>query len=430
MKGVLSIFWKFTAFSLIMQWTNVGLADVSATTPSLEDANVSPAAPHDFPWKLPKAIANWRLPDSVQIHGFASQSYIFTSGNEFFGHSTNTGSLDFTEMGINGSWRPLSQLQTSLQIVYRRAGRTDNSDLRIDFGFLDYSFISDVDTLIGVRMGRVVTPLGIYNDTRDMPFTRPSIFLPQSIYFDVNRNFALSGDGVQFYGEYRSKIGDFFLHANGFYPRTNDPDLKDTISGSLPGYMREEPSWVTRLIYEWGAGKIRLGVTGGQFNAKYVPEGGENNYEPGAFRFSPILFSAQYNAENWSLTSEYAIRSSSLNHFGPRLPDTTIHGESYYVQGSYRFIESLEWFLRYDALYWDKSDRSGKELADATGLSAHRQFAKDITTGIRWDISPSFMARLEYHYINGTGWISHLENIDSEASQHWSMFAMSVSFRF
>lgn len=417
MKGVHNIFWKLLVFSLAMQWMNACPAEPKpGISENIGETKTATPSPVDSSWKLPPFLTDWKLPDSVQIHGFASQSYLFTSGNDFFGHSTNTGSLDFTEMGINGSWRPLPQLQASMQIVYRRAGKTDDSKVRIDFGFLDYSFISDADKVLGVRMGRVVNPIGLYNDTRDMPFTRPSILLPQSIYFDVNRNFALSGDGIQVYGEYRSKLGDFFLHANGFYPRTNDPDLRQGLSPNLSG----QPSWLTRLIYEWDAGRIRLGVTSGQFNAGYQPSSG-------SFRFSPIIISAQYNAENWSLTSEYAIRHVGLKESLQTLANFT--GESYYFQGSYRFTNQLEGFLRYDVLYADRNDRGGKEYAAETGLPAYNQFAKDITAGLRWDITSQFMVRAEYHRINGTQWLSALENT-GKTQQHWDMFGVSANFRF
>ena len=420
------------ALCLTLPWSGSCLAEAGDTA----ETNPS-AAPSSgkLDWHLPESLTNWKLPETVQIHGFASQSYLHTTGNNFFGHSTNMGSLDFTEMGLNGSWRPLSQLQMSMQVVYRRAGKTDDSNVRIDFGFLDYSFLSGVDNLLGIRLGRVVNPYGLYNDTRDMPFTRPSILLPQSIYFDINRNFALSGDGIQVYGERRTKFGDFFLQVNGFYPRTNDPSLIRAIASPFQGNLNPEPSWVTRLTYERDSGKIRLGITSGELNAKYDPKSGPVNWNPGTFSFSALLFSVQYNAENWSLTSEYAIRDTVFsgfnNAYAPH-PDSIYNtsGESYYVQGSYRFTEKLEGFVRYDALYWSTSDRSGKKFEAQTGLPAYSRFAKDITTGLRWDITPSIMARVEYHYINGTGWISDLENNPAETSQHWSMVGAALSFRF
>jgi len=429
MKDIRHMIWKLLALVWMLPWVVSCLAASETTTPEIHGPSSSRSA-----WNnVQDYFADWKLPETVQIHGFASQTYLYSTGNNYFGHSTNMGSLDFTELGINGSWRPLPQLQTSLQVVYRRAGATDDKNVRIDFGFLDYSFLSNADNVLGIRLGRVVNPFGLYNDTRDMPFTRPSILLPQSIYFDVNRNFALSGDGVQVYGEQRSRYGDFFLQVNGFYSRTDDPDLKVVLSGNFPGSIDPRPSWLARLMYEWDSGRVRLGVTSGTLSGKYAPKGGKLNLQAGTFDFSPILFSAQYNEEKWSLTSEYAIRPLSLHGFGPLLPDTDTTGESYYVQGTYRFTESWEAFLRYDVLYWNTSDRNGKKTSAASGgaIPNYRRFAKDITTGLRWNITPSIMVRAEYHYINGTGWISELENRDAaNTSQYWHLVGMSFNLRF
>lgn len=431
MKGDRNVIWMFLAFTVAMQWAG----PIQAESASLEPAKVAASGvatpPARTGWKLPDSLSDWKLPETVQIHGFASQSYIHTDGNNFFGHSQDNGSLDFTEMGINGSWRPFSQLQASMQVVYRRAGKTDDSLVRIDFGFLDYSFISSADNLLGIRVGRVVNPYGLYNDTRDMPFTRPSILLPQSIYFDRNRQLALSGDGVQLYGEYHFGNSAIFLQTNAFYSRANDPSFKYGFARDLPGNMEGRLSWVGRLMYEWDAGRVRIGVSSTELNAKYEPAGGPVNLAAGNFTFSPILVSVQYNAEHWSLTGEYALRPTDLKGFGRLLPDTTFTGDSYYVQGSYRFSETVEGFLRYDAYYVDQTDRNGHDYAATTHQPAYSRFAKDLTTGLRWDLTPSIMLRAEYHYINGTGWISGLENPDpKKAAKYWNLFAVSVNFRF
>jgi hypothetical protein len=381
-----------------------------------------------FGWESSKA--EFSLPESVQAHGFASLGYFNTTDNNYFGNTKDdSGDLDFWELGINGSWRVLANLQLSMQVVSRKAGKTDDGKPRIDYGFLDYSFISDVDDLWGIRLGRVINPFGLYNDTRDMPFTRPSILLPQSIYFDANRQFALSGDGGQVYGERRSRFGDLFLQVNVFRPRVDDPDLIDVIGGSFPGEMESEPSWAGRLVYEKDAGKLRLAISTAQLNTKFAPATQDSALKAGSFGFEPIVFSAQYNSERWSLTGEYALRRSEFSDFGELRPDADFTGESYYIQGTYGFIPRWEAVLRYDVLYWDRDDRGGKKFEALTGLPAHRRFAKDWTLGLRWDVIPAFMLRLEYHNVNGTGWLSNLENTEGWM-QHWDLFAILAAFRF
>jgi len=273
-----------------------------------------------------------------------------------------------------------------------------------------------------VRLGRVVNPYGLYNDTRDMPFTRPSIFLPQSIYFDINRNTALSGDGIQLYGEHRTDYGDFLLQFNGMESRANDPAWKPVLfARSVEGQL----SWVGRLMYEWQGGRVRLGVTSADLNVGFQPR--QVDYKAKSnLSFAPVLFSFQYNAEDWSLTSEYAIRYSEVDSLGQKV---NFAGESYYVQGTYRFTTELEAFLRYDVYYGDRNDRNGKKL-QASGLgSAQEAFAKDIAVGLRWDLTQSIMLRTEYHYVDGAGWLYVGENKDG-LSKYWNMFAASISFRF
>lgn len=398
----------------------------------------APSHADDF-WRNPFSKLGSYLPESFQVHGFLSQGYIKTNTNNFFGHSSNMGSLDFREIGINGSWQPVKNLQLALQVVSRNAGATDDGNIRIDFGLLSYTAVSTPEDVWGIRLGRVVNPYGLYNDTRDMPFTRPSILLPQSVYIDNNRQLALSSDGVQIFGEKHSQIGDFFFQINGGWPRTTDPDLKADVATlpdgtQLPGNMVGQMSFIGRLMYEYDGGRVRLGVTGGQVNAGFAPNEQRNvtGAQPGNFTLQPWVLSAQYNAETWSLTGEWLRRGLTKPGFG-FYPSMTVAGEAWYVQGTYRFTPTVEAFARYDVMYWNAGDRNGKQAELQTGglIPAYWQFAKDMTTGVRWDITPSVMLRLEYHYINGTAWLSSTENHPrSDANQHWQMFAGSLSFRF
>lgn len=371
-------------------------------------------------------------PDSVQLHGFATQGYILTTGNRFFGESKDGGSFDFRELGLNGSWKLSPNLQLSLQALSRQAGETDDGALRMDYGFLDYSFLADSENLWGIRLGRVLNPLGFYNDTRDVAFIRPSILLPQSIYFDVNRNLALSADGAQLYGERHAGIGNVTLQFSRILPRVEDPDFERAIFfGPAPGRLEHAPSWVGRIGYESDGGRFRVMLSGGQVNVGYEPSGNRDPFESGTFRFEPAILSLQYNAQYWDLTAEYARRSVRLRDFGPAFPDTGFTGESYYLQGTYRFAPQWEGVLRYDVLYWNREDRNGKGFAALTGLPAHSRFARDLTIGLRWNLTRSFMVRTEFHYIDGTGWLSELENPGRVGTErYWTLFSVLGSYRF
>ncbi|SER75263.1 hypothetical protein SAMN05421690_10669 [Nitrosomonas sp. Nm51] len=375
------------------------------------------------------------LLDNLQIQGFASQAFIATSDNDVFGNTDEGGSFGFTELGLNALLRPLPRLQLSGQMLSRRAGKDNNGTPRLDFAFFDYTIYSHETNQFGIRFGRLKNPFGFYNDTRDVPFTRPSILLPQSIYFDRTRNVGLSADSIQFYGETsNAKWGDFTVQFGITRPIVDDRDTEISLLGpNLTGNLSPDVSLIGRGLYETPNKRFRFAVSGVWFNANYKP--GVNDpisVSPGSIQFSPIYISAQYNTERWSLTSEYALRKFRYSNFeDSRLDSQDFFGESFYFQGEYRFSHKWEALIRYDMLFTDRSDRDGSEFAAATKIPAHTRFAKDLTVGLRWNITPRIMARLEYHRINGTAWLAPLDNPDAfDTTKNWNLFAAQLSFRF
>lgn len=369
----------------------------------------------------------------LQVHGFISQGYIKTTKNNFFGHSNNAGSLDFREIGLTASLRPLPGLQFSGQLLHRRAGEGSEGGIHIDFGFLDYNFVNTPLMEFGVRLGRMKNPFGFYNDTRDVPFTRPSVLLPQSIYFDRTRNLALASDGAQLYGESRTNWGNVTVQLGAAFPQVGDQDTETSIFGhmlTVQGDLKSRLSYIGRILYELPDGRLRLALSSAQLNVGYDP-GRSDIFESGSFRFSPLILSAQYNAEHWSVTSEYALRYSRRHGFGnPRL-DQSVTGESFYLQGIYRFLPGWEAVLRYDLLFASRKDRNGKKFAAASSHPAHSQYAKDLTVGLRWNVTPAIMLSTEYHRVNGTAWLSPLDNPDVDSTEkNWNLFAAQISYRF
>ena len=377
-----------------------------------------------------------KLPHNLQIHGFASQSWLMSSdNNNFFGKSSSdSGSFDFRELGLNASMRPLTRLQFSAQMLSRTAGQGSPGNVRLDYGFMDYTYFSGENGQLGIRLGRMKTPLGFYNDTRDVPFTRPSILLPQSIYFDRTRKLALAADGVHLYGEHRSDMGDISFQAGVARPLVRGDEAEAAVFGQqLPGQLAPEISYTGRVNYDLDGGRIRFAISASQLNMGYAP-GSRDVFHAGSIRFTPLVFSAQYNAERWSLTSEYALRHLEYKNF-VAFKDMDFVGESYYFQGAYRFTPEWEGFVRYDVLITDRDDPHGtKWVAEnprgRTGL-AHSRFAKDMTVGLRWNVTPEFMLRAEYHHVNGTGWLSTLDNPNTgNLSQRWDLFTILGSYRF
>jgi hypothetical protein len=389
-----------------------------------------------------KWFSETNILDNLKFQGFASQAFIATSDNNVFGKTDQGGGFGFTEVGLNALFRPLPRLQLSAQMLSRRAGEGGNAgEPRLDFGFVDYLLYSHETHQFGIRVGRLKNPFGFYNDTRDVAFTRPSILLPQSIYFDRTRNLGLSADSIQLYGETsHPTIGNFSVQFGVTRPLVKDRETEFAIfSRPQAGELSPEASFIGRGIYETHDARFRFAISGIWLETHYNPAVNDR-FTRGSFSFSPLFLSAQYNAEKWSLTAEYALRPLNFRNFGNPFYDELLNnttGESFYVQGVYRFHPKWDAFLRYDVYFADRNDRSGKKFTqwfqdkNLASPPAHSRFARDLTVGLRWNITPQIMARFEYHYINGTGWLSGLDNpVGSATFKEWDLFAAQLSFRF
>ena len=87
-------------------------------------------------------------------------------------------------------------------------------------------------------MGRIKTAYGLYNTTRDVPFTRPSIILPQSIYFERTRNLTVSADGADIYVERYGEAGTLSASLAYGQPQTDtDAALVALVGLNRPGHL-------------------------------------------------------------------------------------------------------------------------------------------------------------------------------------------------
>lgn len=371
------------------------------------------------------------LGGDFQVHGFASLTLVNTTDNNFFGQSDDQVSKDFSEVGVNASWRLTPEVQLSAEVLSHRAGGTDDGGVRLDYGLVDWTAVSREEGRAGLRLGRVKTAYGLYNTTRDVPFTRPSIILPQSIYFERTRNLTVSADGGEFYVQSYSDAGSLSASFAYGQPQTDTDAAKVALVGlNRPGSLDSSLAPDFQVLYEGSGGKYRLAFTALRLDLRYRPGFGDR-LKAGRFELTPLIFSAQYNAENWSLTSEYALRRSSVKDFGPFFYNGTADGESYYVQGTYRIAPQWEALLRYDAYYADKNDRDGQVFAAATGLPGFTRFAKDWTAGLRFDVTPQFMLRAEVHQLDGTGFLAVQDNPNAQSlRRYWDTFMLQASFRF
>ncbi|MGO3863315.1 MAG: hypothetical protein ACTJIA_15730 [Halomonas sp.] len=366
--------------------------------------------------------------DTLQVHGFLSQALIITDDNNFFGPSSeDEGSFEFTEIGLNASLRPHQDVLLAAQVLSRQAGGNNNdAKPRLDYGLIDYQMISDQQRTFGIQLGRFKNPFGFYNQTRDVAFTRPSILLPQSIYFDRTRSIGIAADGVSIYLDERIPTGSIRIRSGLGLPQTGSDLARQLFAGNgSPGVSSSDYSLIAQLLYEHKDNNLTAAISAADVKLDIGFSEG-----PGTFNFQPWIASIQYNKELWSLTAELALRKQSLQ--GSNIPRSfEITGQSWYLQYQRRVNQHWNWLVRYDSLTNNNNDRSGASF-EASGLGpAHSQFADDLTFGLQWTPHPQIMLAGEYHHVDGTGWLPNQDNPDSSAtSRRWNMWLFQLSLRF
>lgn len=368
--------------------------------------------------------------DTLQVHGFLSQALVVTDDNNFFGPSSeDAGSLEFTEIGLNASIRPHRDILLAAQVLSRRAGgETNDMRPKLDHGVIDYQAFSDSTTRLGTQIGRFKNPFGYYNQTRDIAFTRPSILLPQSIYFDRTRSLALAADGLAVYGEKRLPSGTYRAQVGA-----GKPQIQEDVEGTLrlegqPGELDGDTSFIGQILYEHPNGRLTAALSAAEVKATF--ESPQSALDGGNLNFQPWILSLQYDEEHWTLTGEYALRRVALQNFEAPGANFDMTGESWYLQYSRRFQRDWQWLLRYDVLINDRDDRDGSRFEAAGAGPAHSRFARDVTVGLQWHAHPQLLLSAEYHNIEGTAWLPGRDNPDGDTQKYWDMWLFQASWRF
>ncbi len=303
-------------------------------------------------------LASESIWDRLQLHGFGSQAIVHTDNNRWFGDSPNT-SFGFTEIGFNASLRANPKLLLSGQLLYRRAGDMYDGEPVLDYGLVDITPFASAEGRLGLRAGRIKNPLGIYNETRDVPFTHPGIFLPQVVYFDRVRNLVLSTDGAMVYGERYSDWGNVSATIGSGWAVLDENVEWAYLNGDFPGDIKSNgPTWLASLWYTDPSERLKLGLSGATLSIRFDPRDiGLPTLDAGQTEIDYWIASAQYNAEQWTLTAEYAREPLQWSGYGPYSPDRDATTEGWYLQGTYRMRPDLELMLRYEEGYADTADR-------------------------------------------------------------------------
>ena len=413
-----------------------------------------------FGWCCALATSTWAydMTDSFHINPFISQAAIHTSNNNFLGQSDDSTSIDSRELGVVLNYAPLQELNFSAQVMSREAGGMDNGHVRAEYYFANYTFLRTADYSSSFKVGRLRLPYGLYNDTRDVAATNPSIILPQSIYVDEGRNTFFAAPGAMLHN-------DFFWNDNSValdvgYTKIEPDNNEMTDLAKLPtqGGSKGTYNPMGRLMLSFDNDTYKIGFSYRESRFEYSPSIAGLDISTGTLASRAKLLSLQYNTSNWSLTAEWGRADTSasfdiermyVNPPGMWVPlnqaaNFSFPAESYYLQGEYRLTPKFTLLARHDEFYANRDDRHGEAFAatinQMAGLMpqlsvmirpAYSQYTIDNTLGVTWNISQQMLARLEWHNVEGTFWLSSTDNASvANSKKYWDIVAAEFAYRF
>lgn len=442
-----------------LPWAIAALTTASIANAHADESKTAPVSPSSEPEAIapvsppaePGAIAPAHSPSesageestalsifhSVEIHGFISQGALISTANDYLGHSAR-GSVEFFEAGVAVSTEVWDRLRIGLQLFTRDLGPFGDYALHLDWGYIDYQWRS----WLGVRVGRVKLPFGLYNEYSDIDSARTAVLMPQSVYPTVNRDLLLAQTGGDIYGTIGLGPGgmlDYQLFAGTIFIDTADSaaitsvDVPYVAGGQifwrtpLPGlrlggsFIASEFDFHLTVDAETTAKLIMAGV---------VPMGFTGAYTASLDNIRLWVASIEYTRERLLIAAEYARWHFSLRSEIPALvPSREDDSERFYGLVTYRFADWLEVGGYYSVHFLDVNDRSGTGTRFAARPA--QAYQKDLAASVRLDINEHWLVKLEAHFIDGIGDLRSADTANTaELQDQWGLFLAKTTLSF
>jgi hypothetical protein len=392
-----------------------------------------------------RCIYGERISERIQLNGFISQGYIYSTHNDFIPQASEYGSFEFNEAGLTFSVDVSEKLRLGFQLLARDFGPIGNYRIFLDWGFADYRFAK----AFGIRVGKIKAPLGFYNEVRDTDPLFPMVILPQSIYDEAFRPVFIAYNGIGFYGKLNIGAGDLNYHLfTGSVDHPSDApylmQIRNAVNRGIaqtgmsisPLEMDTQLFYGGRLIWNTPISGLRLGGSYAFLKAKYHGSLSIPMSSPvevfGSMKLKKFfLLSGEWAIGNFTLTTEY-MELPPLIHldlFGQNILLTEETEQGWYIMGSYVFADRLTLYAFYDRFLSDKDDPEGNNTA-LLGLENFFGWQKDMVIGARYDINFNWTVKVEYHFIDGVAKSAVFFPSVLNATQKWNMLALKMSYNF
>ena len=337
---------------------------------------------------------------NIQIHGYATQGFLYTNQNNVFTTTSSNGSAAWNEAVINISSAPISKLRVGVQGRYFILGNYGNT-ITLDWAQADYKF----NDKLGVRVGKVKTPFGLFNEIQDIDPSYMFALLPQGPYSIASRNSQLSEYGGVVYGtlnghklgklEYRGWDGVRSVtkdDGNFLAQRESGTTLPNGLSGAAIGAALHYRTPIDGLmigasdlyVYQKSCVIVNTPTTG----SGQTTNNGTETVSP----FSQPFFFSKYEhgkimaaAEAWKSTAKQSVALT-----GKPVSINATANVAWYVMATYKVTGKLT-----AGAYQTQEFNHNAKLGPS-------RYLKDWVASGRYDFNQYLSAKAEEHFIKGT----------------------------
>jgi hypothetical protein len=353
----------------------------------------------------------------IEIHGFVTQGFVFSTHNNYLTMQTSAGSLQWTDGAVSISDSLSDNLRAGIQLHMYQLGQLGGPNIQVDWASADYR----VNDHFGIRAGKVKTVMGLFNDSQDVDAVFLWILLPQSVYPIDNEGFFLAHLGGEVYGylplgsrggklRYDGFAGYSSMPLNGGYVKQfADAGVALTVSPGGKTYGGDV-RWETPLrglILGYTADVQAVDGTG--------PVGGVHA--------SPFVINAQYaqfTRGKFYFAGEYdRAPANGILTIGPQVIPLPLDARGWYVMGSYRPAKKVQVGSYYAHNVNQKLD---------TALPAN--YSKDVVVSGRYDFNAYFYGKIEGHFLHGTGCGYYASTNPDGLKPNSNILAAKIGFSF
>jgi hypothetical protein len=361
-----------------------------------------------------------RLPaqdlENIQIHGFATQGFLFSSNNNYLTMPSSSGSLQWTEGALNVTDHLGDNLRFGIQVHMYQMGQIGGPNLLVDWASGDYKF----NDRLGFRAGKIKITMGLYTDSQDVDSLFLWTLLPQAMYGDDNRDFDLALEGGEVYGGldlekrgrvlYHGYIGENRLDANGGYAL------------QLAGYGLSFQTPPGGKIF---GGDVRWQTPwrGLMVGASAQSQALDGSGPQGSLHMPPALilgYYAEWTHGRWHFAGEYW-RSplEPVVTLGSATIPIPLDQRAWYPMVSYRVTRKLQ----AGSYYSHYVNKSGDTSQPAN-------YSKDWVVSGRYDFNEYFYGKVEGHFLHGTSLGYYASANPNGLKPNSNMLAARIGFSF